>query len=102
MRSYELLPDDHHKSFYGRAVVTEDDEGNKTLYSYGTPIVIQTADGELKRIWTGSYIMRRGPFMTEYEEFFEWTATTGRHVRAFCGLHKKEFLALPLYEGEEK
>lgn len=36
------------------------------------------ANGKVIRLWRG------------------WTATTGRHIKAFCGLNKKEFLNLPL------
>jgi len=33
--------------------------------------------GELKRLW-----------------FSDWTATTGRHIKSFCGLNKKQFMEL--------
>ena len=80
MKKRELVPTDSHKSFYGKAYTITDEAGNETLYSYGTAIVIQTAAGELKRIWAG------------------WSATTGRHIAAFCGLNKKGFEALPFVE----
>jgi len=72
---YELLPDDSHKSFYGKARVMRDETG-ETLFSYGTPIVHRDHAGNLKRLWWG------------------WSATTGRHVKAFCGLNKAGFMAL--------
>lgn len=39
MEMYELMPTDGRKSFYNKAVVEIDDNGNRTLYSYGTPII---------------------------------------------------------------
>ena len=76
-RQYELIPIDGRKSFYGKAWVDISKCGTETLYSYGTPIVKRIAKtGRLVRLWNG------------------WTATTGRHIKAFCGLNKAEFLAL--------
>lgn len=80
MRIYELIPTDGHKSFYGKAVVRVDDDGAETLTSYRTDVVRRSASGELVRLWDG------------------WSATTGRHIRAFCGLNKAGFLALPMEE----
>ena len=76
MRKYELIPKDGRKSFYGKAVVEMADDGSETLYSYGTPIVKKTADGDLVKLWNG------------------WSATTGRHINAFCGLNKAAYIAL--------
>lgn len=76
MKQYELMPRDGHKSFYGKAVVTINDNGDETLYSYNTPIITRTAAGALVRLWDG------------------WTATTGRHIAAFCGMNKKAFMAI--------
>lgn len=73
MRTYELIPTDGRKSFYGKAVVVVEDNGTETLYSYGTPIVKRLVSGELMKMWDG------------------WTATTGRHIKAFCGLSKTEY-----------
>lgn len=83
MRRYELTPIDGRKSFYGKAIVTVDNNGTETLYSYGTPIIKRDSSGNLERLYAG------------------WSATTGRHIRAFCGLNKKEFMALHI-EGENK
>lgn len=77
MTRYELTPTDSHKSFYGKCYVMRDENGTETLYSYNTPIIRRTAGGELRRLWEG------------------WSATTGRHIAAFCGLNKAAFLALP-------
>jgi len=76
MRVYELTPTDGRKSFYGKAKVIIDEAGNETLYSYDTPIIKRTAAGELVKLWEG------------------WTATTGRHINAFCGLNKAAYMAL--------
>lgn len=76
MRKYELIPTDGRKSFYGKAVVMVEDNGTETLYSYGTPIVKRLVSGELVKMWDG------------------WTATTGRHINAFCGLNKAAYMSL--------
>lgn len=76
MRKYELIPTDGRKSFYGKAVVIVEDNGTETLYSYETPIVKRLVSGELVKMWDG------------------WTATTGRHIKAFCGLNKVAYMSL--------
>lgn len=76
MKIYELTPTDNRKSFYGKAKVVIDNDGSETLYSYDTPIIKRTAAGELVKLWNG------------------WTATTGRHITAFCGLNKAGYMAL--------
>lgn len=77
MAAYELTPTDSRKSFYGKARVIIEN-GAETLYSYNTAIIRRLSDGSLIRLWDG------------------WSATTGRHISAFCGLNKKGFNALPL------
>lgn len=77
MKVYELTPKTAQKSFYGKAVVMIDERGNETLYSYNTPIIQRSTDGKLIRLWGG------------------WSATTGKHIAAFCGLNKAGFMALP-------
>lgn len=72
---YELTPCDNHKSFYGKAKVFEDENG-KTLYSYDTKILTITKEGKYIKFWN------------------DWSATTGRHIAAFCGLNKKQYEAL--------
>lgn len=76
MSKYELKPTDGRKSFYGKAVVMVEDNGTETLYSYNTPIIKRLVSGELVKIWDG------------------WTATTGRHIKAFCGLNKAAYMSL--------
>ena len=70
---YELSPVDGRKSFYGKAKVLIDENGTKYLLSYDTIVASRNADGKLFNHWDG------------------WSATTGRHIKAFCGLNKKEF-----------
>jgi hypothetical protein len=62
---FELMPNDSHKSFYGKARVFEKD-GNRVLFSYNTPVAYIDAAGTFHRTWAG------------------WSATTGRHVAAFA------------------
>lgn len=80
MKRYELTPNDSHKSFYGKCYVEEYEDGTKVLYSYHTKIMTEKSNGEYVRHWRS------------------WSATTGRHIKAFCGLNKAEYLALPLEE----
>ena len=72
VKFYELAPVDGRKSFYGKAIVCFEKEG-EVLYSYSTPVMVRRPDGKLERLWSG------------------WSATTGRHVKAFCGISKKEW-----------
>lgn len=76
MKRYELTPTDERKSFYGKARVEIADDGTETLYSYDTPIIKRTNAGELVKLWDG------------------WSATTGRHIAAFCGLNKAAYMSL--------
>lgn len=77
MEMYELIPTNR-ASFYGKAKVVIDDNGTRTLFSYDTPIIRRETDGSYTRLYDG------------------WTATTGRHILAFCGLNKKQFIELPI------
>lgn len=79
LSKYELMPLNGRKSFYGKAIVYRDENGDEILYSYGTKILARNQrTGELTRFWD------------------DWSLTTGNHIRSFCGLDKKGFLALPL------
>lgn len=77
MKVMELHPVDGRKSFYGKAVVLVFSDGTEILRIYQTDIVKRNPDGTLERLWEG------------------WSATTGRHIKAFCGLDKKGFDRLP-------
>lgn len=77
-RKYYLVPNDCHKSFYGKAVVEENENGSKTLFSYNVKIMTILDNGNVVKHWNG------------------YTATTQRHIRAFSGLDKKSFALLPV------
>ena len=78
MNIVELVPTNGRKSFYGRAKVMYNEDGSRTLLSYGTKILKINADRSMERLWGG------------------WTVTTGNHIRSFSGLNKKEFEALEM------
>ena len=69
-RVYEPLPHDSRKSFYGKCKVYHMKDGTEYLKSYDTIVMRRDPDGTLHRTWSG------------------WSATTGRHVAAFCGYNK--------------
>lgn len=77
MKRYELTPTNGRKSFYGKALVEVDDNGVETLFSYLTPIIKRFPNGTLKRL---------------YNE--EPSLTTVTHIKSFCGLTKRQFMAL--------
>ena len=81
MKLYDVIPI-YEKSFYGKAKAAINDDGSKSLYSYGTLICTRNTDGTITRHW---------PYRQA-----EWTHTTGRHIGAFCGLKKSEFMKLSL------
>ena len=74
MEKIWLEPNDGRKSFYKKAYVIEE-VGSRTLYSYNTPILREDATG-YTRLWDG------------------YSATTQRHINAFCGMGKKEFTSM--------
>ena len=76
MKMYDLIPTNGRKSFYGKAKV-EVNDGEEILYSYNTPIIKKSADGTLTRL---------------YQD--EPSMTTCTHIKSFCGLDKKGFMAL--------
>ena len=82
--SYELIPNDGRKSFYGKARVFVAESGAEILHSYDTDVLYRSAAGELFRMWD------------------DWSATTGRHIKAFCGLNKAGYMALPSYWENER
>ena len=78
MRELSPLPGQQ-KSFYGKAKVRQLHDCQR-LESYDTPVLEVYQDGTVCRLWCG------------------WSNTTGRHIKAFCGMSKKEFCSLPLRE----
>ena len=75
-RELKPLENQHQKSFYGKAIIKTDNAGNETLYSYNTAILTRTNDGTIVKHWN------------------DWSMTTGKHIKAFCGLSKKEYIKL--------
>lgn len=64
MRNYELKPTNNRKSFYGKARVIEQDNGDIELQSYDT-IVARIRNGRFERLWSG------------------YSATTMNHINSF-------------------
>lgn len=64
MKEVELRPVDGRKSFYGKAVAIERDNGDIELISYNT-IVARIRNGKFERLWSG------------------YSATTMRHINSF-------------------
>jgi hypothetical protein len=77
---YYLEPNGPQKSFGGKAIVEEYENGDKVLLSYLTPVLKQTKDGKLIRLWDG------------------YSATTGKHVKVFAGITGSEFKNMPVEE----
>lgn len=73
----ELVPTDSHKSFYGKAEIINLKNGTRLLRSYSTIVAGITKSGKMFRSWSG------------------WSATTGRHIKSFMGLNKREWESLP-------
>lgn len=81
IKDYEtLMPNDSHKSFYGKAEIINLKNGTRLLRSYSTIVAGVTKSGKAFRSWCG------------------WSATTGRHIKAFMGMNKKEWESLPFVE----
>lgn len=77
---YELkpTPEQNQKSFYDKAYVKQNIDGSESLYSYNTLIMTRDINGNYTRQWDG------------------WTQTTGKHIKAFCDLNKKQFLNIEM------
>lgn len=82
MKIYELTPTENQNqaSFGGKAKVVIEEDGTETLYSYDTPIIKRLPDGTLVRLYD------------------DYTMTTGKHIKAFCGLDKAAFKKMPVGE----
>lgn len=90
--SYELLPVyKNQKSFYGKAIVIEDNYKNRYLQSYNTIVCMLTRSGFIK-LWDS------------------WSVTTSNHIHDFLLQHgfkgycKKNWLALEvgkLYQKDQ-
>ena len=77
---YELTPTENQnqESFYGNAKVVIEEDRTETLYSYDTAIIKRLPDCTLVRLYD------------------DYTMTTGKHIKAFCGLDKKAFTKMPV------
>lgn len=73
MKDYDLPCFDGRKSFYGKARVLDDSEGNHLLKSYNTLVCIFRTDGMLIKL---------SPVATQ---------TTRRHVRSFFALFDRTY-----------
>jgi hypothetical protein len=80
---YYLEPKGSQKSFGGKAIVEEYENGDQVLLSYLTPVLKRTKDGKLIKLWEG------------------YSATTGRHVKAFAGITGSCFKNMSVQEEEE-
>lgn len=84
IRKFEPIPNDSHKSFYGKCSVYVDDDGSKALRSYNTIVMSQDASGAVHRHWGG------------------WSATTARHIRAVFPIGTKEYRQMNVEPLPEK
>lgn len=64
MKIIELRPIDNRKSFYGKAIVIEHDNGDIELQSYDT-VVARIRNGNFEKLWDG------------------YSSTTMRHINSF-------------------
>ena len=100
----EILPHDSHVSFYGKAHALFT-PFYTALLSYKTPILVYRvgttdAPSDFIRLYDGGYEVMRyywGMRIPDYSD--DVSATTLRHIKAFCGMNKKEFLSLP-FDGK--
>lgn len=92
MNNYELKParGQTQKSFYGKAIVEEVD-GTQYLVSYDT-VVMKREKGKYYRMWESKTPDFYGTYEPDEDAYL--SATTLRHIKAFSGMNKKEYLAL--------
>jgi len=76
MKTYGILNDKGQQFHCGAPVVVIDDDGTEHLISYNTEILRKDKAGTIRRVWNG------------------WSQTTGKHIKAYCGLNKAGFDAL--------
>lgn len=79
-----LLNVDGGRSFHDKAIVRRYDDGTEVLSSYGTDVITRKADGALARHWD------------------DWSATTGRHLFAFCGIRKADWDKMAVVEVDRE
>lgn len=71
MKIFECPCFDGRKSFYGKALIIEHDNGVIQLQSYNT-IVAEIVNGVFRKVWDGS------------------TQTTNRHIKSFKKFYNQE------------
>lgn len=81
---YEVMPQDGSKSFYRKAIIKKDAQGREVLYSYDTPVLRKEKDGSYTRLWDG------------------WSATTGRHIKSWANIDKKEWDKMEVVDIDAK
>ena len=79
--TYELIPQDGRKSFYGKAKVELAPTGTVNLYSYGTCVAF-IHKGNFYRVWHG------------------YSATTMRHINSFRMVYGNEDSKRPLSKAD--
>ena len=81
---YELIPrpEQGQESFYGRAKVIILPDDTEQLYSYDK-LICENHNGQIIRRWPDNKKL---------------SMTTAKHIKAFCGMTRKEFLAIPYTE----
>lgn len=60
------------KGSNGKALIKTMTDGSRVLQSYYTDVLEISKTGKITVLWNG------------------WSCTTGKHIKAFCGLNKKE------------
>ena len=83
---YELMPNDSHKSFYKKAICYVAEDGSQYLRSYDTIIAKMVNGKVIERYWDAEVGMQN---------------TTLRHIRAWCNMCKKEFMAIPYKDSPD-
>lgn len=81
MKTYGILNEKGQNFSSGCPVVVIDDDGTEHLISYNTEILRKDTKGNITRVWTG------------------WSQTTGKHIKAYCGLNKAGYDKLPFAEN---
>lgn len=76
MRRYELTPNGTQKVSMEKPLLKLTTPGMKRFTAITPPIIKRLVNGSLVRLWGG------------------WSNTTGKHIKAFCGLNKAGFMGL--------
>lgn len=102
----ELSPK-RQKSFYGKALILIA-PFSSALFSYGTPIIARYFDEDRSafyyhRLYDGGYEIERHAYGMVFTDWSDRVSpTTLRHIDAFCGMNKKQFMELPMDYDEAR